>query len=84
MVSGTVARINKRNGAFCVHCPNGLFAYFRTLRTELPEVGDHVLCESEEHPAVPVEAINASQERVIRLLNAILGLPRHAALALVE
>jgi hypothetical protein len=82
-MTGVVEAVNELRAVFFVRCADGLYAYFRVAREELPKAGDLL---SWAVP-VPPHGGSATNEtggaREMRILSAIQHLPREVARSLI-
>jgi hypothetical protein len=82
-MTGVVEAVNELRAVFFVRCADGLFAYFRVAREELPNAGD-VLSWVEPVSSHGGRAINETGGvREMRILSAIQHLPREVARSLI-
>jgi hypothetical protein len=91
-MTGVVEAVNELRAVFFVRCADGLFAYFRVAREELPNAGD-VLSWAEPVSSHGGRAINetggvremriSGGVREMRILSAIQHLPREVARSLI-
>jgi len=84
LANGTVEAVNAERGVFVVRCDAGPFAYFRVNARQLPRVGDRVECNEAVKPFPRELKVSSVEDRPIRVLSGILGLPREVAFGLVS
>jgi hypothetical protein len=84
LAKGTVEAVNAERAVFVVRCDAGPFAYFRVSAEKLPRVGDRVECNDTVKPFPRELRVASLEDPAIRVLSAIIGLPRDVALGLIS